>query len=599
LIIPARGYSRPHFGPEEDRIYLYLSNANGRNSGLISIRYDGSDRRSHLVAKGPGDYATEERVSAQAVRISPDGRHALIHHANQLYVAFLLNTYLQNVTLDLVTPELPLARLTDVGADFFSWSQSGETIFWSVGHQIYTRPLASIAFVDGATLAGEGAADSATAELAEVHEAVTSQAIEVYLPRYQPEGTVALLGATIIPMATADDRIEDGVVLIENDRIAAVGTRDAVIVPPGTHEIDVSGRFIVPGYIDTHAHYRPLRRVLDTQNWAFLANLAYGVTTGLDVEPGTTDILAYQDLIDAGLMLGPRALSTGPGVSKNNAFRSAAHTKAVLSRYKDHYLVNNLKNYLAGNRQQRQWIVAAARELKLMPTTEGGLDMKLDMTHLIDGFSGNEHNFPVLDLFEDIVQLVARSQMSYTPALLVNYGGPHAENYFYTRENPHRDPKLRRFMPASAIASRTLRTQWALDEEYVFPQLAAQAAKIIRAGGRVGVGAHGQLQGLGYHWELSALASGGLTPREVLRAATRHGAEIIGVAQDIGTVSVGKLADLVVLSQDPTVDIRNAREIVFVVKNGEIFEGDTLDKVWPEVQPLPTQWWWHSAPGGL
>ena len=232
-----------------------------------------------------------------------------------------------------------------------------------------------------------------------------------------------------------------------------------------------------------------------------------------------------------------------------------------------------------------------------MPTTEGGLDMKLQMTHVIDGFSGNEHNFPVLDLFEDTVQLVARSQISYTPALLVNYGGPRAENYFYTRENPHRDPKLRRFMPASAIASRTLRTQWFLDEEYVFPQLAAQVAKIVRAGGRVGVGAHGQLQGLGYHWELSALASGGLTAREVLRAATRHGAEIIGVAEDIGTVSAGKLADLVVLSQDPTVDIRHAREILFVVKNGEVFAGDTLDKVWPQVQPLPEQWWWNSAPG--
>ena len=129
------------------------------------------------------------------------------------------------------------------------------------------------------------------------------------------------------------------------------------------------------------------------------------------------------------------------------------------------------------------------------------------------------------------------------------------------------------------------------------PQLAAQVAKIVRAGGRVGVGAHGQLQGLGYHWELSALASGGLTAREVLRAATRHGAEIIGVAEDIGTVSAGKLADLVVLSQDPTVDIRHAREILFVVKNGEVFAGDTLDKVWPQVQPLPEQWWWNSAPG--
>ena len=213
-----------------------------------------------------------------------------------------------------------------------------------------------------------------------------------------------------------------------------------------------------------------------------------------------------------------------------------------------------------------------------------------------DGFSGNEHNFPVLELHQDVVQLIAQSQISYTPTLLVNFGGPFAENYFYTRENPHRDKKLRRFMPANAIASRTLRTQWFLAEEFVFPRVAAQAAKIIRAGGRVGVGAHGQLQGLGYHWEMSAVASGGLTPEEVLTAATRHGAEIIGVAQDIGTVAVGKLADLVILSKDPRADIRNTTALDYVVKNGEVFAADTLDKLWPDVQPLPPQWWWDSGP---
>jgi len=385
-------------------------------------------------------------------------------------------------------------------------------------------------------------------------------------------------------------------VLIEGDRIAAVGSRAELTIPAEATRIDVSGRYIIPGYIDTHAHYRPLRRILDTANWAFLANLAYGVTTGLDVQPSTTDILAYEDLIAAGLMLGPRALSTGPGIFSNNNFQSEQHAEAVLRRYRDHYGVHNLKAYLAGNRKQRQWVAQAASKLQLMPTTEGGLDMMMDMTHVLDGFSGNEHNFPVLDLYRDTVELVARSGISYTPTLLVSYGGPFAENYFYTRENPHRDPKLRRFTPDNAIASRTLRTQWFLDEEFVFPQIAAQAAKIIRAGGRVGVGAHGQLQGLGYHWELWALASGGLTPREALTAATRHGAEIIGVAQDIGTVSAGKLADLVVLSADPTEDIRNSAAIDFVVKNGEVFEGDTLNKIWPDAEPLPEQWWWHRGP---
>jgi len=212
------------------------------------------------------------------------------------------------------------------------------------------------------------------------------------------------------------------------------------------------------------------------------------------------------------------------------------------------------------------------------------------------GISGNEHALPLTNIYDDVVQLVARSGLAYTPTLLVAYGGPFAENYFYTRESPHRDPKLRRFMPANAIAGRTLRTQWFLDEEFNFPQIAAQAAKIIRAGGKVGVGAHGQLQGLGYHWEMWALAAGGLEPMEVLTAATRHGAEIIGVHNDLGTVSAGKLADLVILAKDPRTDIRNTNTLRYVIKNGELFNADSMDKLWPEQEPLPDMWWWNTGP---
>ena len=616
-IMPARGYGPPHFGPEDDRIYLYAA-ANpfgaAEGSGLMSVRTDGTDRRLLLSATGPGIYSAEGEVGAADIRLAPNGRHALIHHANQLYLARLLNRNLGNLTVSLTDPSLPLARVTDVGADFFGWNAVGDELHWSAGNRLYQRTVADVAFdADGKEEEGKAekedqgeqsepegdGASEAEKPLLEADPSVRSVAIEIYRPRHRPEGKVALIGARIHSMAADAPPIEDGVVLIEADRILAVGERGAVDIPADAERIDLKGKIILPGYVDTHAHYRVLRRVHGGSNPTFLANLAYGVTTGLDVQPSTTDILAYEDLIDAGLLIGPRALSTGPGIFNHNEFRSARHAEAVLTRYRDHYRVHNLKAYISGNRRQRQWLAQAAHKLKLMPTTEGALDMKLNMTHAIDGFSGNEHNFPIVDLHADTVELVTRSGMSYTPTLLVAYGGPWAENFFYTTESPHDDPKLRRFTPLPFLAARTLRRLWFHEREYSFPQVAANAAKIIRAGGRVGVGGHGQLQGLGYHWELWALASGGLTPTEALTAATRHGAEIIGVAQDIGTIEPGKLADLVVLNSDPMQNIRNTTDLALVVKGGEVFEAETLNQIWPERKPLPPQWWQEQGPKSM
>ena len=239
-------------------------------------------------------------------------------------------------------------------------------------------------------------------------------------------------------------------------------------------------------------------------------------------------------------------------------------------------------------------MVQASHELEMMPTTEGGLDLKLDLTHVLDGFSGNEHSLPIVPLYRDVVDLVARSGIGYTPTLLVAYGGPFAENHFYVTEEVHDDAKLRRFVPHAIIDAKSRRVQWFREDEHIYPEIAAQAAKIVRAGGRVGVGGHGQLQGLGYHWEMWSLASGGLTPLEVLRCATLHGAEMIGYAQDLGSIEPGKLADLVVLERNPLDDIRHTNTARFVMKNGELFKADTLDQVWPESRPLAPLWWWND-----
>jgi len=351
----------------------------------------------------------------------------------------------------------------------------------------------------------------------------------------------------------------------------------------------------VPGFVDTHPHWMQVRRgVLDLQNWSFFANLAYGVTTGRDPQTGTNDMFAYQDLVETGDLVGPRAYSTGPGIFSSNDFQTAEDVEAVVARYKKYYRTNTVKSYMVGNRRQRQWMVEACHKNEVMPTTEGGLDLKLNLTHAIDGFTGNEHALPVVPLFADVVELFARTGISYTPTLLVAYGGPFGETDFFTTTSIHDDPKVRRFIPHDVLDAKVRRSAWFHKDEHVYPMIAASAAKIARAGGHVCIGSHGEMQGIGYHWEMWALASGGWKPIEVLRAASLHGADAIGYAQDLGSLETGKLADLLVLAKDPLEDIHNTNSIRYVMKNGELYEGDTLDRIWPDRKPLPKLWWWEE-----
>jgi len=416
-------------------------------------------------------------------------------------------------------------------------------------------------------------------------------------PRAHPTGTVALRGATVITMK-GDEVIRDAVVIVTDNRIASIGPSATTQIPAGTRTIDVAGKYIVPGFVDTHAHWEfRTHDVLEPHNWSLLANLAYGVTAGLDVQTSTNDYFAYQDLVETGQALGQRAFMTGPGVFVRNDFRNYEEVEAYLQRYKEHYRTPNIKSYMVGNRQQRQWVVQAAKKLGLMPTTEGGSDTKLDITHAIDGFHGNEHTIPVTPLYRDVVELFAQTKTAYTPTLLVSYGGPIADEFFFSRENPHDDAKLNRFYPHNWLDELTRRrARWVREDEFNFPAVAASAAKIQRAGGLIGVGGHGELQGLGYHWEMWALAMGGMTAQEILRAATIDGAKIIGFEQDLGSLETGKLADLVVLDRNPLENIRNTNSVRYVMKNGELYEGDTLTQIWPQRKELPRLWWWNDGP---
>ncbi|HEX2793592.1 MAG TPA: amidohydrolase family protein [Croceicoccus sp.] len=502
---------------------------------------------------GPNWYFAEGPAQADDVRVSPDGRHALARITQQLYL----------VTIPAgETPEIDLSdrsarheKISDVGADFFGWSADGSRMFWSLGTTVFSRTLAD--------------------------PAIAQVTAEIALPRALPKGRLLLTGAIAITQGP-QGTIENADVLIEDDRIAAIGPAGSFPVPEGTARRDVAGRFVIPGLIDVHDHVADIRRdVLDFAPWGPAANLAYGVTTAFDPSTLTIDMLAYQDAIDAGLTVGSRIFSTGTAIFAFNDFRSRGQVRDVLRRYCDHYRLSNIKMYRSGNREVRQWIAAEALALGLQPTTEGALAMKLDLTHILDGYSGNEHAIPPPVLYDDVVQLLARSGTSYDLTLQITHGGYPAQDYFIARDRPHGEAKYARLAPASFRDQKFFQRPWTDPDGYLFAKSAASAAKVLRAGGLVAIGAHGEVPGLGTHWEMEAHQMGGMTPAEVLTAATVNGARAIGREADLGSLETGKLADLVVLSKDPRIDIRNALHIELVMVGGRLYDAATLSPAWP------------------
>jgi Tol biopolymer transport system component len=563
----------PQFTQARDRVYINFSD------GFYEVLLKDSSRRRVLNVTGPTWYFVDGTAPADAIKISPDGHWALAQITQQLYLLQIPQDG-KPLDLQLNKPNVLETRLTSVGADFFDWVDGGKTITWAIGSTFFRQALDSVA----------KGSNEPPALPDRQRPSVESFDIAVTVPRDTPQGTMLLRGATAITMR-GDQVIPNADILIVNDHIARVGPGDSFAIPPGATVRDVTGKYILPGFTDVHLHWADVRRgILDLEDPGFLATLAYGVTTGLDPSPLSIDMLAYQDLIDAGMMTGARVFSTGPAVFSFNDLHSEEQTLNVLRRYSEYYRTCNLKEYRTGNRRQRQWMIETSRALHLHTTTEGALDMKLDMTQVQDGFPGNEHAFSAVPLADDIVQMFARSGTSYTPTLQIGNGGPAAQNEYYATESPVDDPKLRHFLPGFFIDHKLERLHWALPREYDFSQVAAGAAAIQRAGGLVAVGSHGEIPGLGFHLEMQALASGGMTPMEVLHAATIGSSNAIGRGGEFGTLEAGKFADLQILDKDPLTDIRNTLSIEAVMKNGRLYHASTLDEIWPRRQSLKPLW---------
>lgn len=558
----------PRFSADGQRIFVQTGGSlfGALDKSLKSYDLNGKDEKVHVKSK-----------YAHSFTVSPDGKWLAFIELHKTYICAFAQI---GKTLDLSadTKAVPATAVSRDAGYNLHWSGDSQKLHYTLGEEYFTIDLKDrFSYLPGAP-------DSLPA----LPEAGLK--IGLTLQADKPEGTVIFENARIVTME-GDQMIENGAIVVYQNKIESVETMEAynsrkVKRAAPVKIIDCKGKTIMPGMIDVHAHPGNFRYGLNPQKqWEYHAQLAYGVTTQHDPSVNSEMAFSNAEMLKSGRMVGPRLYSTGTILyGADGDFKAPINSlddaRSTLRRTKA-WGAFSVKSYNQPRREQRQQVIAAARELNMLVVPEGGSFFHHNLTQIVDGHTGIEHNIPIAPLYNDVVTLWGKTKTHNTPTLIVNYGGLNGEYQWYQNSEVWKKKPLLNFTPKHILDERSRHRTMVPEEEYQNGHIlvSKSCTKLQNAGVSINLGAHGQLNGLGAHWELWMIQQGGMSNLQALRCATLNGAKYLGMDKEIGSLATGKLADLIVLDKNPLENIQNTESIRYVMVNGRLFEAETLNEI--------------------
>lgn len=552
-----------HFAASNDNIYVVRE---GDEPQLAYVSIDGKEDRTIYQGK----FATEYRVS-------PNGEYLAFAERFKVFVTPFIERG-EVITIGPKGENLPVKQLSVRAGQDINWLGDSTKLYWSLGADLYQASIVNLF-----AITNEHDVENKE-DKTEAKEKVTKIYLGYKKKIDKPSGLIAFVGGKVITME--DEKvIDNGVVLVEGNVITAVGTRVQVSIPSSAKVIDITGKSIMPGLIDAHAHGpQGSNQIIPQQNWKNYAGLALGVTSIHDPSNNTSEFFAASEMQKAGKIVAARLFSTGKILYGANAAGYTAHVdnlddaKFHVERLKAAGAFS-VKSYNQPRRNQRQQFIQAARELEMLVVPEGGSLLQHNLTMVVDGHTTLEHSIPVAKIYDDVKQLWSQSQMAYTPTLVVAYGGIWGENYWYDKTDVWLHPRLSKYVPSEFLHSKAMRRPKAPLHHYNHISVAKVAKELQGLGIKVNAGGHGQREGLAMHWEMWMMAQGGMTPLQALRTATISPAQTLGLDDQLGSIHVGKLADLIVVDGDVSQDIRLSDQVHYTMVNGRLYNAETMNEI--------------------